>query len=339
MAKQDKPDGRQPAAITPDLILEPGYYRASLHMELSKFGNREKDRQLYLSEGYPEGAELEGNIQETGLALSFSEFRAIDALQMLLDRTGYKGNEPGRVVHSDAFQFDGHLPRLRITFTEYLEAYGLQRAGSSFSRAQREEAMQALDSLTEQKTVAYKRRYKKGKAYHSDVVIAKKALIDVSKGYRGLTDEQAEQVIATEGQGRRPTHLLIDFSPFWVDQIESWYVPKPRGFYDELRQVIGSRRPSTSIYLFLSLLLTVDFTPFKIGREKLAERIRLSYLLDSRHQSKLDELLQEAIAVALEMKYLLRYEVNALGMFTFYQNPERCKRIKQQPELDAEEEA
>ena len=50
--------------------------------------------------------------------------------------------------------------------------------------------------------------------------------------------------------------------------------------------------------------------------------------VDSRHQSRLDEQLQQAIDVALEMRYLLDYELDALQMYTFSLNPERCKRVK-----------
>ncbi len=307
-------------------------------MELQKFGNRGKARQLWLSEMIsPDEAELEAQVEQTGLDLSVSELRAIDALQLLLDRTGYQGNEPGEMARSDAFKYEGPVPKLRITFSEYLEAYGLQRASSGFSRAQRDEAMQALDSLTEPRTVAYRKRYRQGKRYKNDVVIAKRPLISILKGYKGLTDEQAEQVIATEGKGRRPNHLLIDFSPLWVDQIASFYVLKPVGFYDELREAIGSKRPSASIHLFLSWLLTKNKATVKVGRDVLAERIRLAYLLDSRHQSRLDEQLQEAIDVALEMRYLLDYELDALQMYTFHLNPERCKRVKPGAELEDRE--
>ncbi len=335
MAKRD----RQPAAISPDLIIGSRDYRASMHMELQKFGHRDRARQLLLSEIIPaDETELEAKVQETGLDLSVSELRAIDALQLLLEETDYQGNEPGgEIIRSEAFKYEGLVPKLRVTFSEYLEAYGLQRSSSGFSRAQRDEAMQALDSLTEPRTVAYSRRYRQGKRYKNDVVIARRPLISVSKGYKGLTDQQAEEVIVTEGKSRRPTHLLIDFSPLWVDQIASFYVLKPVGFYDELRLAIGSKRPSASIQLFLNWLMTKNKAIVKIGREKLAERIRLAHLLDSRHQSRLDKQLQEAIDVALEMGYLLSYEQDALQMYTFYLNPERCKRVKPGAEPETEE--
>jgi len=36
------------------------------------------------------------------------------------------------------------------------------------------------------------------------------------------------------------------------------------------------------------------------------------------------------------MGYLLDYRQDAMGMYTFSLNPERCKRIKRQPELEPE---
>lgn len=335
-----KPDSRQPAAISPDLFIGPQDYRASMHMELQKFGNRERVRQLMLSESIPaDEAEIEARIEQTGLTLSYSEMRAIDALQILLDRTGYQGNEPGEMVHSEAFKYDGQLPRLRLTYTEYLEAYGLQRSASGrWPRAQEEEAKEALETLTEPRTVIYRKRWRQGKSWRNYVVNEKKPLINITKGYKDLTDEEAEDIIATEGRNRRPTHLLIEFSPLWIDQIKSFYVLKPVGFYDELREAIGSRRPSPAIPLFLSLLMTINMNPFKIGRDKLAERIRLAYLLDSRHQSRLDDLLQEAIDVALKMGYLLDYDLDTFKVYTFYLNPERCKRLKPGAMLETEEE-
>lgn len=325
-----KKDSRQPAAISPDLIIEPELYRASMHMELQKFGNRQRARQLLLSEAVPaDEAELEAKVEQAGLDLSVSELKAVHALQVLLHRSDYQGNDPGDSIHSDAFKYDGTVPRLRVTYSEYLEAYSLQRTPSGrWPRAQRDEALEALSSLAEPRTVAYRRRYKQGKRYKNDVVIARKPLIALNLGYKGLDDEEAEEVIATEGRSRRPTHLLIEFSPLWADQIESFYVLKPVSFYDELKELVGSKRVSQAVPLFLEWLLTKNHTPTKIARDKLAERIRLSYLLDNRHQSKLDEQLQQAIDVALKMGYLLGYEIDALQMYTFYLNPERCLRIK-----------
>ena len=333
MAKQD----RQPAAISPDLITEPGYYRASMHLELQKFGNSKRARQLLLSEAVPaDGAGLESRIQEFGLDLSVSELRAMYALLVSLERTGYKGNAPGEWVHSEAFWFDGYLPRLIITFAEYLEAYGVQKGPSGrWNRTQRDEALEGLMSLRELRTIGYGKTVWENKRKKEYWILTDKALIEVRRLYK--LDPGRGQELKTEGEkGKRPTHLDIQFCPLWVDQIDSFYVLKPVAFWDELKHVVGSNRIPQAIPLLLDWLPTKNTMTVKIGRELLAERLRLSSFLDSRHQTRLDERLQEAIDVALQMGYLLDYRQDAMGMYTFSLNPERCKRIKRQPELEPE---
>ena len=84
MARKRKEQRR---ALTPDLIIQPELHRAGLHLELQKFQNREKFRQLLLSEPpYPE-PDLDAQIEEFGLKLSVSQEKALTALQKLLEES------------------------------------------------------------------------------------------------------------------------------------------------------------------------------------------------------------------------------------------------------------
>jgi len=323
---------KQPRAISPDLSLVPVTYRAGMEAQLQMFGDWKGARQMLLSEAMGEEEAKDSDIAVTGLDLSVSE--ALHAIQILLDRTSYRGNMPGREVDlSDTpWKWRGTLPSISITHSDYFEAYGLQRAGDGRYRGrQTEEALKALDNLTEPRRIIYerKRRRGKGKARRqvSDIIVRKSAPISLWKGYRGLEEEEAARVRAGQEVSHRVTKLVIEAGPLLMDGIDDdFWLLKPITLHDEIQEVLGSRRISRAVSLFIEWLLTLSLPQIRIGKENLAIKLRLDYLIEQRKKSLLDKRLQEAIDTALELEYLQGYEEDALGVYHFTLNPDRMGR-------------
>ena len=328
---------QQPRAITPEIALQPELIRAGMYLTLQKFGSSKRDEeagQLSLLEPGLDLAELaeQPELEVIGLDLSVSEDRALQALQILLEKTDYRGNLPSQETDSLIWKWRGSLPRLALTYTDYFEAYQLQKQGDQYQGREREIALEALESLERPRTVFYKRKRWSGsgkarKAVY-DVVKATKPLISITKGWQDLSEEEAERVLAgQEHIAGRTTRLLIEFSPLWVDGIDSFYFLKPVTFHTEIQQLLGSRRYSKAVPLFIEWLLTLNTPIARIGKKLLAEKLRLDYLLKQGHTGKLDKYLTEAFETAKALGYLLSYE-EASGMLIFKLNAERCQRIK-----------
>jgi len=332
--KQQEPLNQQPRAIQPEIALPPETVRAGMRMTLQKFGDGKRDQQvvqLSLLDIPWEPAEQD----MTGLDLSVSEDRAVHALQVLLDRTGYAGNLPSEEVKSEEWKWQGRLPRLAITYSEYFEAYQLQKHGDRYQGREREIALEALEALEQPRIVYYERKrwIGEGRARRTvyDIIRVRKPLISISKGWEGLTEEERERVKAGQDDlPGRTTRLLIEFSPLWMDGIEGFYLLKPVKFHSEIQQLHGSKRMSKAIPLFIEWLLTLNHSPQRIGKELLAEKLRLDYLLRQRHIGKLDKYLTEAFDTAKKAGYLLSWQEEASGMLIFDLNPERCSRLKQE---------
>ena len=328
MAKSE--EKKQPRAISPQVGPFPPVYKATMHLELQKFGDWKGARQMLLSEvmGGEELAES-SPIEVTGLDLSTSEDKALSAIQVLLDKTGYKGNQPGQATAFEEWKWPGTLPRLATSYSAYFEAYGLQRKGDgSYYGHQAEEALEALDSLTKARRIIYKRKRREGKKQREvwDIIVVTKPLISIAKGYKGLEQDEAAQVEAGQELPHRVTTLVIDVGPLFVDGLDSFFLLKPTTLYQEIRTLLGSRPVSRAVSLFIEWLLTIDLPKIGISKDKLAKVLRLDSLIQQRKQSRIQDRLLEAIQTAQELGYLLKWEEDAFGIFHFTLNPERMGR-------------
>lgn len=332
----------KPRGISRDLtVQQPGLYRAGMYQELQKFGKtpkgKEQARQLLLTEGL-EGTELDSQIEITGLDLTVAEDKALHACLRLLDQTGYQGNLPPLEMYSQAYRGSYTLPRLQISWPEYLEAYGLQ--GNTKGKA-RKDAIDALEALQQPRRIVYSRRRpysEKGKKLY-EAIVTQSPVIKLSKIYPELDEEEMEQLRAGHDLPGRVTSLVIEFSPLLIDRIESFYLLKPVGLFDEIEEYLGSKRYSPAVSLFAQWLLTKNYTPVRIAKELLAEKLRLHALLEQRKPSLLQSRLQQAIDTSLAMELLLGYDQDDFGVYTFHLNPERCLRIaSSQPAEDEEQE-
>lgn len=331
---KDKP---RSITSTDDQIVRP-YYRAGLYAELQKFSPSDDMRQLILGEE----PETDISLERYGLDLTVSQMKALSAIQILLDRTDYKGNLPGDIVQDSGFKYEGLLPKLSMTFTEYYEAYGLTKIRGQYQGRQATEALQALQSLAEDTwKLCYKVKRRKGKGKNSklvyDVVRITTPLIILLEGYYDLKEEEADQIMSGQSLPlKRRSKLAIEVSPLLVDQIDSFYLLKPTALYKEIQLLQPGKRPSTINIDFIDWLLTKNYQTVKINKSTLTDRIRpLKKLKERRRSSELELKLQEALQTAKDLGYLLDFREEATGLLVMTLNPERCKKVK--PKTEEEE--
>ncbi len=321
----------QPRSIssTDDQIIQP-YYRAGMNLELQKFTPKDDIRQLILGED----PESDKNLQIYGLDLTVSEEKALSAIQILLDRTDYEGNLPGEIVQSSGWKYDGLLPKLSMTFTEYYEAYGLTKIRGQYQGRQATEALQALHNLAETRSICYRRQRREGRGKKSRLVYAvvrvTKPLISFMEGYYDLEEEEADQVISGQSLPlKRKTRLVIEVSPLLMDQIDSFYLLKPTALYKEIQALSPGKRPSGININFINWLLTKNSQTVRINKNTLIERLPpLKKLKERRRTSELEQKIQEALETAKTLGYLLDYKEEPTGLMILTLNPDRCQRIK-----------
>ena len=113
--------------------------RVSLHAEMQKFGSK------------PDPTKCSTE-QSIGLDLSYTESRALFAVQKLLDPTIYKGNITPVELKDEGYRYAGSIPQLVVTKSEYLEAYGVYKYKTTrnkleYSGSERKTAIDALERL------------------------------------------------------------------------------------------------------------------------------------------------------------------------------------------------
>jgi hypothetical protein len=105
------------------------FHKEGMRLTLQKFQDRATAWQLLLTEAdFQDGPELEKEIEVSGLNFSVSQCRAVTALNYLLDQTDFRGNAPAKPEQEyQQFRWKGALPILRINYSDFFEAYGLER--------------------------------------------------------------------------------------------------------------------------------------------------------------------------------------------------------------------
>lgn len=343
-----------PRPLDPSLISPPALYKAGMYSELQKLG-QDHDRaiQLILSEQPDlsrERAEVHANT--AGLELTVEEDKALSAIQILLDRTGYQGNLAGREAHFQEYGWTGTLPRLIFTRSEFYEAYGLERAGDGyFHGAQVDRALEALKSLaSKERTLAFQWKVWRetgGKRKQVErTVVLREPIISLSQwqAYEDLTEQEISRVLAgqTVEEKEVGSAMILEPRPILMLGIqEGFFSLLPTSLYREIEDVVGSARYSAAIPRFLRFLNTLDKPTIQIRATTLTYKLRLDYLLRQRKPKRLETRLKECLKVALETGFLLEWSEDPLSpakdrLYHLTLNPERCLRIKRRPSLEAE---
>lgn len=313
--------------------LERGHIKSSMHLELQKFGDRARDKeamgQLRLFE-----PTVEDSIEvfTTGLVLSQSKMRALFAIQKLLHETGYRGNmEPEEGWRVTKFKYRGSLPRVAFTYTAYLESYGVEKIRGRYQGNMQQEALAALLSLAQDRQEIYYHRRKIDGKY--DVVRWRGPIVQLEEvsGYEGLTEKELKSLPKSD-RAADYRGYIVTFSSIFVDGLDNFFAQIPTSLYDDIRKATGGGKHSQAIDLFVMWLLSRGNLETTIHKSLLAERLRLSHLLDSRQWRRIEATLQECVTVALQMGYLLDCidippkGKDKMGMYQFLLNPAKCKR-------------
>jgi hypothetical protein len=329
--------GEQPRIISNDGTAEQAvqpYFRASMYAELLKQDVGSKTIQLRLGEN----TDIE--TVSYGLYLTEGQKKALHAIQKLLAATDYQGDGQMELNSVEFKIYDSFLPYLYMSWTGYYQAYGLTPAGDGRYRgAQAKQAREDLESLTEMRWMQYERKTnKRNKAGEelSDFIRVKKPLIQLQylDCYHLLTQEEirlvaAGQELPEEKQTGRVSKILLLPSPILIDEIDSFYLLKPAGLYNEIKALYPGKKVPKSYSDLIETLITMNIWPeVKYRKENLARKINLHKLIEQRKKSLIDKLLYESLDTALKLNYILSYREDDAGLFWIRLNPERCGRLR-----------
>lgn len=308
-------------------------YKAPVETERQKFGQKEA-RQLELLFDDDIDREIEEReVEVNGLDFSVSQDKAFEALQKLLAQTNYQGDPeaPEKSTYDENRGGTYKLPGVFIKWTDYYEAYGLTRKKDGKYRGkQKKKAKEALKDLTQPWRITVK-------DIEEDKKVAwETPLINLTWEYENNSD------IENQTEDKR---LLIRYKPLFIDKIDrdnkgkGFYLFKPYDLHEEINEAVGSKRYSGAIPRFIWWLNSIDYEanynedydyrkdPHKIGKEKLAYRLRLDTYVEARQWSILNERIEQACEVAKEINFLLQYEIEE-KMVKLWLNPARCSRLK-----------
>ena len=338
---------------------EPEQIRRGMHYALWELEaeHRSKGRaqrgpasQLMLGETVAGNVEGPGLLDIIGSDMTMGQRRAIHALYILLHDRGYRPDEARDETTPTGYKVTWHS--LIFTPIEYLEAYGLERAASGrISRAQRDDALEALNELARQpRQISYQRVYwekpSSGRGYSkrkAERLVYTGPLLTVTKAYSGLEGDEIDSPEPPDA--KRLQALKISLHSILTDQIDSYFFLQPRDWYQQLaaayQQVSGKtlRKLPEALDLLSTWLRTLGpkmvkhdeqgLLYYTISREKLAKKILPLNMLAQRRKSQQDEAIQQAIDVALELGLLLKWEPAMGGTgYTFWPNPEQCSLLR-----------
>jgi hypothetical protein len=299
--------------------------KAGIHLQLQKMGKSKEESEYILKEMNDPNLNM---VEVTGLNLTQLQHKAIHAIQTLLNDSNYKGNLPTVTKSNLDFNFQGILPILKVTPSEFYEAFGCKKRkiGNKwqYSSNETEQAMTALKKLYNERYVIYYRKTefnKQNKPKHFTVkvhipligLVKEDFLEDMNQSSFSKTIEmkngEVRDVIQTTPK-RRLTHITMEVSPLFVDQINSFFVQKPRNYLVELKQ----KYPNASkyVYNFIEYILTQSALQktgiIKISRKKLAVNLRMDNYIRNRKWSVIEETIEKCYEVALDLNYIKSHE-------------------------------
>lgn len=361
LAPPAKPDSETTYILERAREPEPGQVRKGMHFanwELNPehrsqgraLGSQALATQLMLGETAAGELEGPGLLDIIGSNMTTNQRRAIHALYVMLHDRSYRPDEArdettprGYKVTWQSFSF---------TPIEYLEAYGLERAASgSISRAQRDDALEALNELARQpRQISYQRVYYepppsgRGRSKRKgERLVYTGPLLTVTRAYSGLEGDEIHNPEPPDA--KRLQALRVSLHSILTDQLDEYFYLQPRDSYQRMaaayQRVSGKtlRKLPEALDLLGTWLRTLGPNMVKwdeqglpyytISREKLAQKILPINMLAQRRKSKQEQAIQQAIAVALELALLLKWEPAMSGTgFTFWPNPEQCSRLR-----------
>lgn len=358
-----KPKKQQPRALSPDIVYqpEPGVVRRGMHYALWELSSEHRSRgralgsqalasQLMLGETVPGDMIGPGLLDIIGSDMTMAQRRAIHALYVMLHDRRYQPDEARDEATPQGYKVTWQS--LIFAPIEYLEAYGLERAASGrISRAQRDDALEALNELARQaRQISYQREYfesppsGRGRPKRkAERLVYTGPLLTVTRAYSGLEGDEIDNPEPPDA--KRLQALKVSLHSILTDQLDTYFYLQPRDWYQQLaaayQQVSGKtlRKLPEALDLLSTWLRTLKDTWVKwdeegrpyytISREKLAQKILPQAMLAQRRKSEQERAIQQAIDVALELGLLLKWEPAMGGTgYTFWPNPEQCSRLR-----------
>lgn len=349
-----------------------GMIRVSLHSQLQKQGSRKYSQKTIFD--LIETEPVEGNREEliskkdeykievVGLDLSKSQEKALFAIQTLLSQTNYKGNDKGRQITSATMNFDGFLPSVKFSPSEYLDLFGVTkyktgRGYMEYSAGERSEAFNALKDLAMNRyLIIYERKYwsDKEKGARSDLIKTIRPLINITEGFQSLTQIESESLRdpASSLANDKLTAIIIEPNPLLFDQIDNYFVLKPANCYQEIKLLVGNA--SKFVYRFVDYLLTevaqrkrkdgATNLVIKINYQVLGNILRMDSYIQTRNWKKMRNAINNCYENAKTLEYLLDYKTDQKGSTKLIDvltlNPVKFNKIeninKRREEIDKE---
>ncbi len=218
------------------------------------------------------------HLRHVGFKLTAAQEKALHAVQVLLDDTGYEGNRPPVKAQRRQYRLERTLPVLRVKSSEFLKQYGVRKLkttkGCVFSPGARRVAMNALRDLrTDLHVIIYEKTLpgRKQKVRVEDVA----PLLHLRFLNGGRTIE-------------------ITPNPVLVDQIDTYFALRPRDFYEHLSTLSPTEARFVSmIYSEMEVHRRIahgkggSSWTIRLTVETLAKKLRVDSLLRSRKKAVL----------------------------------------------------
>ncbi|WP_194844583.1 virulence factor [Candidatus Clavichlamydia salmonicola] len=300
--------------------------KSSLHLESQKFGKKPINKK----EPIPIGKNVNSRIEVIGLDFLPSHYHALNAIQNLLAATNYAGNTEGVYLskENNSFKFEGKIPRIIFTKSEYLEAYGVKRyltarKKNEFGGNESKEALDALHYLGTQThlIVSTRKRWKNGEEL-VDRYQTLSPILRICEGWEGLTsieNNNLDEGKEIEAINIKHKGFVVEPCPLLVDQIDSYFVLKPANTYQEIKL----KYPNTSKFAYTFIDWIVKEATLKrmckynkekrwpeklsIGREALAYALRMDSYIRSRNWKKIEVAMNRCVEIAISLGWLVEH--------------------------------
>ena len=292
--------------------------RAGLHLQKRKFGrSKEETREITNSMGL--------SVEVEGLDFTPLQHRAVDAIQTLLHQTDYAGNVKSKVFTINEFHMIAYWPILKIKPAEYYAAFGCKKYNyngrNQYSSNEKNQAMQALESLYKERFILYypKPIYHDDKPPETKIVRVNMPLIGIvaddfkpvkqSKVSNTVISKDGSREVTSKTSKGRVTQIILQVSPIFFDQIDTYFMKKPVNYLLEIKQHYPNA--SKYVYNFIEYILTRAAENkgqhLQIGKEKLAVALRMNGFIKNKQKKKLDQALKKCYDAALNLGYIKSY--------------------------------
>jgi len=324
--------------------------KAGLHTELQKFGSKPKTAQESLFDMLDPDSKksyTDGGLEVVGVDITIAQNKALYAIQTLFSKTDYKGNLPSKQLRrgDNTFGYEGAIPVLRFTPSEYLEAFGVTKreTGRGFQEYNANERLEALHALRELGVkpflFVYERKYKKDGKEVSDAIRTVRTLYSITEGFEALTRAERDSLTSTPSRGaeEKLKALAVELSPLLVDQINSYYVLKPANYLQEIRLLVP--HASKYVYTFIDWLIAQRRLKHKetaptitISAPLLAQALRMDAWLKNKQWKQIRGSLNKCYKTAKDLGYLLDYKTvqgKTKEVEEFTLNPDKFYKMKE----------